>query len=249
MNKSNKNNLYYSFMMIISIISIVNVSLAYMHIFNLKNKYYLFSELVIELIYIVQIIYRFYQAKEKNMFLLNNLFEIISIIPLHPFFIYFRLVSIYKFVNYYKLIYRLGLSNNLTTNFHDFLFNKKFIYLITISFGIIIFASLSFSIVEHVSLGESLWWSIVTATTVGYGDISPHTLLGKLIAIVLMFLGIGFIGLLTSNLIQFITEKTSVSERNDLNEINKKIDYLIKVINYQTQEINHLKKSNKKKKP
>ncbi|KRM97608.1 hypothetical protein FC19_GL001655 [Liquorilactobacillus aquaticus DSM 21051] len=46
--------------------------------------------------------------------------------------------------------------------------------------------------VENVPLSESFWWAIATATTVGYGDVSPHTAIGKLTAVMLMFVGIGF---------------------------------------------------------
>ena len=38
---------------------------------------------------------------------------------------------------------------------------------------------------------QSLWWSVVTITTVGYGDISPVSGLGKLIAMVYMLAGYG----------------------------------------------------------
>lgn len=44
---------------------------------------------------------------------------------------------------------------------------------------------------------DALWWSVVTITTVGYGDISPETTGGRIIAIVVMLLGIGVIGMLT----------------------------------------------------
>ena len=47
---------------------------------------------------------------------------------------------------------------------------------------------------------DALWWSIVTATTVGYGDISPVTPLGRAVAVVLMLGGIGLFGALTANL-------------------------------------------------
>jgi voltage-gated potassium channel len=42
--------------------------------------------------------------------------------------------------------------------------------------------------------GDAMWWAVVTATTVGYGDVSPVTVEGRLIAVVLMVTGIGVIG-------------------------------------------------------
>ncbi len=43
----------------------------------------------------------------------------------------------------------------------------------------------------------------MTATTVGYGDISPHTLVGRAAAVLLMIVGVGFIGILTSTIVNF----------------------------------------------
>lgn len=48
------------------------------------------------------------------------------------------------------------------------------------------------------SIPASLWWAVVTLTTVGYGDAYPITPLGKVIAAVVMFMGIGLIAVPTS---------------------------------------------------
>jgi voltage-gated potassium channel len=42
--------------------------------------------------------------------------------------------------------------------------------------------------------GNALWWAVVTTTTVGYGDYYPVTAEGRLVAVGLMVVGIGFIG-------------------------------------------------------
>jgi voltage-gated potassium channel len=45
------------------------------------------------------------------------------------------------------------------------------------------------------SIGQSLWWAIVTMTTVGYGDLTPITAAGRLLAAVIMLLGVGIVAL------------------------------------------------------
>ena len=52
--------------------------------------------------------------------------------------------------------------------------------------------------------GEALWWTIVTLTTVGYGDFFPVTTGGRITAVFVMFMGVGIIGALASILASFL---------------------------------------------
>ncbi|MBT4290732.1 MAG: potassium channel protein [Deltaproteobacteria bacterium] len=54
---------------------------------------------------------------------------------------------------------------------------------------------------------QSLWFTVVTVTTVGYGDMSPFSTLGKLAAVAIMFMGIGYSGILTGNITSWLVEK------------------------------------------
>src|SRR5215472_8986007 len=51
-----------------------------------------------------------------------------------------------------------------------------------------------FSLTQHVSIGLGLYWSVVTATTVGYGDVTPHNTAGRIVAAGVMLTTIPIIG-------------------------------------------------------
>jgi voltage-gated potassium channel len=77
------------------------------------------------------------------------------------------------------------------------------------------------------TFGDAIWWSIVTATTVGYGDVSPITPEGRLIAIGLMLLGIAFIGVFTATVSSFFFDQGRVSQVEErLARIEAKLDAL-----------------------
>jgi voltage-gated potassium channel len=63
---------------------------------------------------------------------------------------------------------------------------------------------------EYESLWDGVWWAVVTVTTVGYGDLYPKTVQGRVIGIVLMFVGIGFLSLLTASIAsRFVRQERS----------------------------------------
>jgi voltage-gated potassium channel len=56
---------------------------------------------------------------------------------------------------------------------------------------------------DFASLGDAIWWSIVTLATVGYGDIVPHTTWGRIVGSAVIVLGVTFISVLTATVTSY----------------------------------------------
>ncbi len=77
-----------------------------------------------------------------------------------------------------------------------------------LTLGLSTLGALAFWIVEpRHGLFRSLWWALVTMTTVGYGDISPQTNEGRVVAIVLMFGGVSILGLISATIASYMVER------------------------------------------
>lgn len=172
-------------------------------------------------VFAVDYIVRLLKSDNKQKFIKSNVIDLISIIPfdsafsiLRTFRVFraFRLVKLFKFAKLLKIFARLDIFKKRLS---DFLHINGFIYALYTA-GILIFtSSVIMSHAEKQSFFDALWWSIVTCTTVGYGDISPSSAVGRVTAIILMIFGIGLISMLTSTITEFFTQKRIKAKVSD----------------------------------
>jgi len=94
---------------------------------------------------------------------------------------------LYRIKNFFNLIERVFNSRRLRT-----------------IIGVLTLAIFVFGYIFYIAepdiktFGDGIWWALVTVTTVGYGDITPATTLGRFVAGTLMFFGLGLIATVTA---------------------------------------------------
>jgi len=101
---------------------------------------------------------------------------------------------------FFKQLKKLSIKKNL----HKILFVVLGLALIC-TFSVYLFEKQSADS-EINSLWESFWWTIVTITTVGYGDRTPFTVGGRIVGFLAMFIGIGLISIVTAQIASIFVE-------------------------------------------
>ena len=86
---------------------------------------------------------------------------------------------------------------------------------------------------DYPSFGSGLWWAVQTVTTVGYGDHTPVTISGRLVAAFVMLAGIGFLTVVTAAITSTFVSRTApegassdaeVATAHQLREIESRLD-------------------------
>lgn len=219
---SKREKLYNFIMAILAVISIILVILDYASVITLNTGIWMWLDNSILIIFAIDYFYRLIKAKDKWKFIKQNLFDLLSIIPVSGFFEIFRIARIGRLARLTRLLRVLRLVG-LTGRLRKILYTNGLVYLLYTSLSLLIIGAVTYSITEHVSLAQAFWWAIATATTVGYGDISPHTFIGKLVALVLMLVGIGVIGMLTSSITTYFVREENNDKNDQLDQIMKKL--------------------------
>ena len=65
------------------------------------------------------------------------------------------------------------------------------------------------------SIGSGLWWAVQTVTTVGYGDDVPASLTGRLVAVLVMLLGVAFLTVITASITSTFVSRRQETPKGD----------------------------------
>ena len=138
------------------------------------------------------------------------------VIPGAQYLLVIRILRVLRIFRIFKLVQYLGEARLLTQALRASQ-RKITVFLFVVLTLVTIFGALIYLIEDpkdgFTSIPKSIYWSIVTLTTVGYGDIFPKTNLGQLLSAVIMIIGYGIIavptGIVTVELTQAFKRKIS----------------------------------------
>jgi voltage-gated potassium channel len=182
------------------------------------------AEWILTILFSIEYLARMYSAPKplKYMFSFMGIVDLLSLFPTYMglffdgshYFSIIRSIRLIRIFRILKLTHFMGGANQLGNALYDSR-HKIIVFLGIILCTVAIIGTLMYMIegVENgfTSIPRSIYWAIVTITTVGYGDIAPHTWFGQLLASMLMIIGYAIIavptGIVTSELVKSEKEK------------------------------------------
>ena len=171
-------------------------------------------------VFAIEYLLRLFVAKRKLKFVFS-LWGMIDLLAILPFFLFaygitlnliilrafrlLRLVRILKLGRYSKSLSRMVLAMKIAREDLLLALAATLIMLLVASFGIYQFEN-PVQPEKFSSVFESLWWALATLTTVGYGDIYPITLGGRIFTGIILMIGLGIVALPAGIIASSLTE-------------------------------------------
>jgi len=172
-------------------------------------------EAVTVIIFTLEYLLRFVVADSKRGFVFS-FYGLVDLLAIAPFYIAtgldLRSIRAFRFLRLFRA-FKIGRYNKAIRRFHRafIIVREELVLFVSVTLLLIYFAAVGIYYFEHeaqpekfASVFHSLWWSVVTLTTVGYGDVYPITVGGRIFTFFILLTGVGIIsipaGLLASAL-------------------------------------------------
>ncbi|MCK8480061.1 ion transporter [Psychroserpens algicola] len=181
-------------------------------------------ELFCVIVFTIEYLLRIYVANSKLKFIFS-FFGIIDVLAILPFYLSFgvdlRSLRALRFLRLFRIL-KLVRYNKAMNEFLNAIKSAKeqILLFIFITLILIYFAAVGIYYFENQaqpehfsSIFDSLWWAIITLTTVGYGDVYPITVGGKVFTFFILMIGLGIVaiptGIISSALTKSVDKKES----------------------------------------
>ena len=252
-----KDILSRSFDVVISIFIILNIVVTFLATFNQMAgimKVLKGIELITIIFFTVEYIARLFTAdflypnKTKGKAVLAFIFSFYGIIDFLSCFPYYiplatptglavlRLFRVFRIFRLFKINSQFDAFNVIVNVLNER--KKQLISSVVLILMLMLSASMLMYGVEHEAQPEvfenalsGFWWSMATVFTIGYGDIYPVTMLGKLLALIISFLGVGIVAIPTGIISAGFVEQFSQINRFKGHGGGHELEFITGVLN------------------
>jgi voltage-gated potassium channel len=189
---------------------------------NILNNF----ELICVIIFSVEYILRIFVSKNPLKYIFS-FYGIIDFLAIFPFYLrgtfdlralrafrIFRIFRALKLIRYNKALNRFHIATKIVKEEIILFLIITFIFIFLASAGIYFFENKAqpeiFASVIH-----SAWWAVVTLTTIGYGDVYPITIGGKIFTFFILLIGVGIVTIPAGLVASALSKAREIEEDND----------------------------------
>lgn len=191
----------------------------------ITERYFIIYDLIVCFLIFLDLLYDYFTSEKslwEFLFVDKNIITLISIIPLDLlFFRYFIIFRIIRIIGVLRVVRVIHLQDNDSIKF--FISNHMFRLLTIIMIIYVVLSALLLLVFDQAfnNFLDGVWFTIITATTVGYGDITPMSAIGKSLSVLTIIMGIIFVSVFTAYLTSIYNEQSDDEIKKYLEEQTK----------------------------
>lgn len=183
--------------------------------------YFYIIEWVFTILFTIEYIVRIYVSPKPAKFIFSqwSAIDLLAILPAYLSLLlagyhYFLIVRIFRLLRVFRILRLVQFNREATVLIHALRASsfKISIFLSTVVTIVVLLGTVMYVIESpengFTSIPQSIYWAVITVTTVGYGDIVPHTVLGKFISSFAMIIGYAIIAVPTGIVTVEMTKST-----------------------------------------
>ncbi len=231
-------------LLIVILISVISVILESVDSINKKYHTIIIAfEWTITILFTIEYFLRIYSINKplKYIFSFMGIIDLLSIIPTYLIFVFpaahslsvIRSIRLIRVFRVFKLSHYLRGAHTMQIALRSSR-PKIIVFLLSVIILVIVLGTLmyiiegSYGTIGFDNIPNSIYWAVVTLTTVGYGTVTPITIFGKIVASFIMILGYGIIavptGIVTSEFARRKKEKISTQSCPDCAKEGHEVD-------------------------
>jgi len=215
-------------LLVLILLSTFIVMMESVEIYDAKlHQIFVIAEIIITIIFTAEYILRVITIRNKKDYIFS-FFGIIDFLAILPFYMslfipitkYFLILRMLRMLRVFRIFNLLDFMNDgqfIVTALKNSS-RKIYIFLMFLIIFSVIVGSMMFMVEGHregfESIPQSIYWAVVTVTTVGYGDVSPGTPFGKFLSVLLMLAGYSIIAVPTGIVTAEMRNKRQELDKN-----------------------------------